>query len=310
MMNLPNAREYRSPYRQHDRQYFYKYVTPAVAKIVLATRKLRWSSPLLFNDPFDVTQELRLNFDEAKLNAALTDRVTSLMEQGDLSDSVKYPILSPLLRAASRATPETRRAKAAKLRQYIGTSASAQIQSFTPLKEVWKKMVPTFRVLCLSEVHDVTCMWLHYADGYKGVVLEFSALDELDSAFLMARLVIYQDTPPAITDVDAWVNCLLGRGVTYRELFNEYLYAKTAPWSYEKEWRIVSAARPGESGLFGDYEFRPHELTGIYFGPKCSAGDRSDLLALLAHGLEHVRAHDAILDSQQARIAFRAIERL
>jgi hypothetical protein len=28
-----------------------------------ATRRLRWSSPLLFNDPFDVTQELRLNFD-------------------------------------------------------------------------------------------------------------------------------------------------------------------------------------------------------------------------------------------------------
>ena len=64
-----NAYEYRSPDRLHDRQYFYKYVTAKVAKIVLATRKLRWSSPLLFNDPFDVTQELRLNFDEAKLNA-------------------------------------------------------------------------------------------------------------------------------------------------------------------------------------------------------------------------------------------------
>ncbi len=63
------------PNRRHDRRVFYKYVTAEVAKIILATRKLRWSSPLLFNDPFDVTQELRLNFDAAELNAALTDRL-------------------------------------------------------------------------------------------------------------------------------------------------------------------------------------------------------------------------------------------
>ena len=37
-------------------------------------------------------------------------------------------------------------------------------------------MVPTFRILCLSELHDVTPMWQHYADAYRGVVLEFEAL--------------------------------------------------------------------------------------------------------------------------------------
>jgi hypothetical protein len=57
-----------------SRQIFYKYIKASVAKTVLATRRLRWSSPLLFNDPFDVTQELRLNFDEHDLNAAMTER--------------------------------------------------------------------------------------------------------------------------------------------------------------------------------------------------------------------------------------------
>lgn len=309
-MTLANAREYRSPNRRHDRQFFYKYVKAEVAKIVLTTRKLRWSSPLLFNDPFDVTQELRLNFDEAKLNAVLTERVAPLMEQGDVSNSVKHPAIAALLRLSMRATPDVRRAMAIELRQSVRTSTSGQIQSFATLKDVWKEMVPTFRVLCLSELNDVTPMWLHYAEGYKGVVLEFSAVDKLDSAFLMARPVVYQDTPPAIADANAWVNCMLGQGgSTYRDLFTEYQYVKTTAWSYEKEWRIVSAAGPGESGLFGDYGFHPHELTGIYFGPKCFAEDRSDLLALLAHGLEHVRAHEASLDSQQARFAFRAIGR-
>ena len=310
-MTLANARQYRSPNRRHDRQFFYKYVTAKVAKIVLSTRKLRWSSPLLFNDPFDVTQELRLNFDEVKLNAALIDRSASLIEQGDPSNSVKHPVVAVLLRVATRATPEVRRAMARELRQSIGTPTAGQVQSFAALKDMWKEMVPTFRVLCLSELNDVTPMWLHYADEYNGAVLEFSAVDQLDSAFLVARPVVYQDTAPAIADPDAWVSRMLGQGgSSYWELFTEYEYVKTTAWAYEKEWRIVSGARPGETGLFGDYGFHPHELTGIYLGPKCSAGDRSDLLALLAHGLEHVRAHDAVLDSQQARFAFRAITRL
>lgn len=231
------------------------------------------------------------------------------MEQGDPSSTVKHPILSALLRVALRATPEVRRAMAAELRTGIGMPTSGQIESLLALKDMWKEMVPTFRVLCVSELHNVTPMWLHYADEYRGVVLEFSAIDELDSAFLMARPVIYQDSPPAIADVDTWVNAMLGQGVSYENLFTKYQYVKTSAWSYEKEWRIVSGKRPGESGLFGDYGYHPHELTGIYFGPKCSTRNREDLLALLAHGLEHVQAQDAVPDSQQARFVFRAISK-
>jgi hypothetical protein len=307
-MTLVNARQYQSPRRRHDRQFFYKYVTVKVAKIVLTTRKLRWSSPLLFNDPFDVTQELRLDFDAAKLEAVLTDRWASLIEHGDPSDSVKNPLVAALLRMAMHATPDVRRTMANELRQSIGVPTSGQIESLGALMDKWEEMVPTFRVLCLSELHDVTPMWLHYAGQYKGVVLEFSAVDELDGAFLVARPVVYQDTPPSIADPESWVSCMLGRGgTTYWDLFTEYQYVKTNAWSYEREWRIVSGARPGESGLFEDYGFYPRELTGLYFGPKCSAEDRSDLLGLLAHGLEHVRAYEALPDSQQAKFAFRAI---
>ena len=73
---------------------FYKYTSAWVAKIVLATRCLRYSSPLLFNDPFDVTQELRLNFDERGLYAALSERVAWLMEQGDAT-LVRHPSSAP-----------------------------------------------------------------------------------------------------------------------------------------------------------------------------------------------------------------------
>lgn len=100
---------------------------------------------------------------------------------------------------------------------------------------------------------------------------------------------------------------MLSHVFSYENLFTEYQYVKTTAWSYEKEWRIVSGNRPGETGLFGDYGYHPHELASIYFGPECSTTDRQDLLALLAHGLEHVQAFDAVRDSQQARFEFRAI---
>ena len=79
-MTAADLREYRSPNRRHDRRVLYKYVTAEVAKIILTTRRLRWSSPLLFNDPFDVTQELRLDFGQAEINAVLTERWASLLE--------------------------------------------------------------------------------------------------------------------------------------------------------------------------------------------------------------------------------------
>jgi hypothetical protein len=303
--NDPTSRS-TSPYFP-GRKFFYKYMTSKVARIVLARRKLRWSSPLLFNDPFDVTQELRLNFDEGQLNAALAERVALLIEQGDHSISVRQPKLADLLRVADR--PDFWRTMASAFRKGIFPPISGQIQSFAAAKGKWSEMVPTFRILCLSELNDIIPMWLHYADEYRGVVLEFSAADELDSVFLAARPVVYQDTPPAVADADTWASCILGQGGnTYRDILSEYLYVKTKSWSYEQEWRIVSRARPDDNVLFGDYGFYLYDLTGIYFGPKCSDEDRSDLIALLAHGLQHVQAHQAFPDFQQAKLRFLAIK--
>lgn len=289
-------------------QFFYKYMTAKVAKIVLATRRLRWSSPLLFNDPFDITQELRLNFDEHGLNAALTDRVAWLIEHGDSSTPVKHPVYGLMVRLAMRASPHDRRAMAGELRRRMRPTPG-QAEALRELKDTWRAMVPTFRVLCLSEVNDVTSMWSHYADKYHGVVLEFFAVKEVDSAFQIARRVVYQDTAPSIADATAWVSCMLGEK-NYQDLFTEYLYVKTCAWSYEKEWRIPAPGRrPDDSELFGDYRFHPRELTAISFGPNCSDEDRTDLLALLTHGLEHVQAHQMSFDTQQARLVSRPIPR-
>jgi hypothetical protein len=302
------SRSFQSPNRRHDRQVFYKYTTARVAKIVLSTRKLRWSSPLLFNDPFDVTQELRLSFTEEQINLALVNRVASMIERGDTTN-VTHPMGAVVLQIARNQPPEVRAAIAKELRDTIRTPTPGQFESMRMIKETWKNMVPKFRVLCFSEVNDVTPMWAHYADQHKGVVLEFTAVDEVDSPLLVARPVIYQDALPRIADIDAWLDCMLGKpGSDYwDDLFSELEYIKTPSWSYEKEWRVASFAPPGESDLFADYGFFDKELTGVYFGPKCEKSDRDDLLALLKLGLEHVQVYEAIPNVADARFTFRPI---
>jgi hypothetical protein len=244
------------------------------------------------------------------LNAALTDRVAWLIECGDSSTPVKHPVYGLLIRHAMRASPDDRRAMASDFRGRMRPTPG-QAEALKELKDTWRAMVPTFRVLCLSEVNDATSMWNHYADKYQGVVLEFFAVKEVDSPFQVARPVVYQDTPPSIADVNAWVSCMLREAETnYRDLFTEYLYVKTCAWSYEKEWRVPAPGRRlDDSELFGDYGFHPRELTAMYFGPNCPDEDRMDLLALLTHGLEHVKAHQMSFDTQQARLVSRLIPR-
>jgi hypothetical protein len=277
-------------------EVFYKYTSAHVAKTVLATRRLRWSSPLLFNDPFDVTQELRLNFDDNALHRAVLERAAWLIEHGDGSTPVGHYAFGPVIRLAMRARPEVRKQMANEVRRGVREANPRQSEALKEIKDMWRAMVPTFRILCLSEVNDCGPMWHHYADKYRGVVMEFFAVKEVDSAFQMARPVLYQDAP-SIADA-------------YVDLFKEYLHVKNPEWSYEREWRIaVPGRRVDDAEHFGDYGFNARELTAIYLGPKCSPTDREDLLKLLTHGLQHVKAFQMEFDTKQARIVAHPIER-
>lgn len=300
----------RSPNRSHDRRYFYKYVSAKTAKIVLQTRRLRWSSPILFNDPFDVTQELRLHFNPNELNSMLNEEWALLIEQGR-AGSVKHPVLAMLGKLLDAADPSQRTNFANQRRRDAPTTTPGQIAALDELREFWRQVVPTLRVLCLSELNDVTPMWLHYADAYGGVVLEFDSVDEIDSCFLVARQVKYDDTPPAIADARTWVRCLLFHTEkSFIDLLTEYQYTKTMSWAYEREWRIVSRARPGDSGLFSDHGFHPRELSRIFFGPKCTEADKTDIVALLSNELEHVCCCEAVPSREATKFTFRPTTRV
>lgn len=237
--------------------------------------------------------------------------MASCIEQGEIPEGIKTnPKANLVFRTLRKTTPDMRHTIAnAFLDESKGTPTAGQRKALEMLKAKWKEIVPIMRILCLSESNNITAMWNHYSDHYQGAVLEFSAIDELDSPFLAAKPVIYSDSPPSITSPRKWADYTLNRGpMGYEDLIAEYELTKTSDWSYEKEWRIVSNVRPGESeALYKDYKFYPQELTGLYLGSQCSVEDRDILLKLLAFDLEHVRAYETIVNNQIGKFVFKPI---
>ncbi len=262
-----------------------------------------------FNDPFDTAQELRLAFDPTVLNGLLMEELIALIRKG-IAGSVSHPILAMLGRRLDSASSNERKRFVDDFRREPLSTTSGQIDAVEALREHWRNVVPWLRVLCLAETNDVTPMWLHYADGYKGAVLEFESIDELDSCFLVARPVIYQDTLPTIDEARAWVRCLLGQSQeTTLDLLMKYQYTKTMSWAYEREWRIVSGARPDDPAQFTDYSFHPRELSRVFFGLQCSAADQIALQSLLSNGLEHVSCYQAVVGAEDTKFTFRPLHR-
>ena len=51
----------------HDQTHFFKYAKADAALSILRTATIRYSSPLIFNDPFDNLSGLHFDFDLAEL---------------------------------------------------------------------------------------------------------------------------------------------------------------------------------------------------------------------------------------------------
>ncbi len=296
----------RSPHRLHERRKFFKYMTADVAATVLKTHKLRWSSPLLFNDPFDVPRELSFGVTTKQLAQAVADQVVGLIENppDDLAQ------LSPMLRAIVGAAKAKRSPELnAELIKSVRESAAEldpTEDSMDEFRTMWREQLPKFRILCFCARNDSASMWLHYADRYKGAVIELEASDERDSAWLMAKEVAYPDILPDLYSADGWARyVIMGSELSVPRILEDATSNKARDWSYEHEWRIASFMGRGDADKHSDYGFNPLDISGIYLGPHISDADKARLTAL-ATRLPNAKVYEtSILQSRE--FAFKQI---
>jgi len=256
-------------------------MSAATARAVLTSRTLRWSSPVLFNDPFDVPRELSFGLTPADIVESLSVRMADLIENPPEDTSELAPGVRLIIDTVKRGISPQLRAELIDGLKETAALHRPKGESMESLRAMWRATIPEFRILCLTESPDHVAMWHHYADQYRGVVLEFGCDDLRDSAWLMAQQVEYSNAKPDIYTAAGWANLLTHRqDIAVRKMLNSATFNKSSDWSYEREWRITSFKRPTDTGPFTDYKFHPEELVGIYLGPMITPEDKDAVISL------------------------------
>jgi hypothetical protein len=133
-------------------------------------------------------------------------------------------------------------------------------------------------VCCFTSDPFNHLMWGHYADGQKGVCLEFR-MRRLEMLPCRLGPVIYTDETRVI---ESW-----------EEFAPKGFFQKTTHWAYEKEWRFVAG---------GDM-YIPYPrvaLSAITFGAKASPATVENVLAVCKAGFRRAKFYRILLDASNS----------
>lgn len=239
----------------------YKYLQPERLDVI-RDRKIRFTQPGDFNDPFEFRPCIATAMEEGFTAKYLEDNFDQLVEENlekyaSLFPSIPKELIKPLLLAQKDKMPQ--------LLKFLDPTV---IKAIAP--KIDQALNQSVGVLCLSEVRDSLLMWGHYTDNHRGFVVGFDSehsffskrkteTDEL--GFL--RQVQYQRQRPAavLTDTSSLV----------------WFQTKSEEWAYEKEWRIVRALREAkiriEVGVFPVclFEFPPDAVSELIVGLRATS---------------------------------------
>jgi hypothetical protein len=262
----------------------------STAKLVLRGRSIRWSSPVLFNDPFDVPRELAFGLSSPEIQLAVGKHFAHLLQNPPANHDELHPSVSMALKGVEGAAPDLmKKLVDGALDEAAKQAAKRDGRSLEAMRAMWRDWLPDFRILCLCASHDKLPMWYHYADKYTGVVIELACSDDRDSPWLVAEPAQYPKEPPEIFSAAGWGRLMTLRPETaIHKMLQAYTFNKVPDWSYEEEWRITSFKRPNDLGHYTDWRVAPMDFANVFFGPHVSDDDRTEILTLLKDGLRHV----------------------
>lgn len=308
----------------HNREYFFKYVTAETALLILGSLKLKYSSPVLFNDPFDTQTRFDFDFEIDDFTHALNNEIYRLVHAekepiGDDTNSSFRNIkrLWNNLKKYSLKMPKELFIK--NTNDNTENTIKMLNKHLEEANSWWRRLVRASRVFCLAEEYDNLLMWAHYAGEHTGAVIKFKCLPEYETSLCGARKVDYVAMPPVIASKDEYISYHTGQGPFNQKLsINNLFLSKSEHWIYEKEWRVfilpddsdnptIPKDECGNEILSELISFYPQEIHSIFFGCKMSEENRQEIDKLLVAGFSHVKKFRCIRNKRQYKLDFEEI---
>ena len=197
------------PYPEHTKERFFKYTSASTALKILETSAVRYSSPLLFNDPFDVQSGLHFGFEINSLPEKVFQRIEELVA----SDTRPVPQEGSLLGEAITIMWENKSTHGFPRKDILNLVhphlvglKDQIIQWQSEYQNVWwNDFLPRLHVFSVAEDSDNLLMWSHYGDYHAGVVFSFRVLPQEDNPLCIASPVVYRNTPPSFFTEQQWL---------------------------------------------------------------------------------------------------------
>lgn len=293
---------------------FFKYVSPETALSILQNGTVRYSSPLIFNDPFDIQSGLHFDFNLDTLHAKILDRLEELAiaEDDPIIDAQDpWGKLVLLVREnySTHGFPRERWEQMtaplfAKLTQNI-RSTQQQYQ-----KHWWNTLLPEIRVFSVSEGRDNLLMWAHYAKDHTGAVFEFWSLPDEDNPLSIAEPVVYVEYPISFFTETEWIEDILSiRRMDWSALYKRYAYIKSMHWQYEREWRVWYPQESGADSGYYDCPIRPSEFMAVYIGCRAEPRFVLDVVALTRKRFPNARIYRASKSEEAYALEYKEISK-
>ncbi len=248
----------------------YKFVGNQEAVCAIANGSLKFTKTEELNDPSELVPLMNRD--------AVRDSLTAIRQTGYTEKQFEWlgyqeailRLLSPETRILSR--PATREIANRTLKLPIYDNLELMEQQVLQTIDLIRSRVG---ILSLTERFDSLPMWAHYGAQAQGYVLRFEGLDKEFSGNETGSL-------DALKPVQ-YVKEL--KGLTHDPSTQDNLFfCKFQDWSYEREWRIVSALSACQNYPGGNMHLRnvsPAFITGVICGWKNSEVEVSKLASKL-----------------------------
>lgn len=141
-------------------------------------------------------------------------------------------------------------------------------------------------IFCFSAVKDNILIWSHYADGHKGICIEYTPIKDstgiaipLDNTFRQIdEDPVFNEFIP-LTEVVYDINMPQKHNCLKDDSYNlvKFIRTKHIDWKYEKEWRCILV----QSMLLSNpIKINRSCITGIIFGLEIAEKDKLEYIKL------------------------------